>query len=74
MSDTKVTIPHLSRYWVFNEQQLEQALAEYLHAAPTPLLSDSAYETITGFLFSSACRTRGMLRGTDDETDSQRDA
>jgi len=74
MSDTKSTAPHLTRYWVFNEEQLEQAVAEYLHAAPTPLLSDSAYETITSFLFSSACRKRDMLRCADDETDSQRDA
>lgn len=63
MSATETHTNHPSRFWVFSEAQLEEAVAEFMANEAGALSSDKNQAVIMAFLHSNACTERGMRRG-----------
>lgn len=60
-------------YWVFNRQDLEEALAEYKwqieRAGTEPMMAEILVERVRDFLDSAPCVRRGLRKGGPTNAD-----
>ncbi|ROO28270.1 hypothetical protein [Salinisphaera orenii] len=54
-----------SHFWVFDDEQLEAALAEHWPNQPEAHEPQNLPDIVRGFLHSAACQRRDMRRGGD---------